>query len=358
MAGVLGVPALFFHPVYHHFGFPGTLAPLMGCWFVFYVASMARDPAINLRQVAPTLGWIALGLLIFLQPFAASITADDSIFKSWHALIPGWDNRNLGYMSVVAILAQVVLFFPTRPSRPNLLLGLLLIGLLLVIHAQIWTPELPVRLGLIAILGTGWYGARHIGIPEMAAMLGIAALFMLNLSWIYLTPRNYLDTALMIGALMLCARVIRTFPQPENLRADYIVLALFGLIITGWASLSWSGKHLEWHAAYEYFSTVTVERNVAWFIPWIALKGLLPWVIILWGLHLRLSPWQRLPSHTIMALFMVKVLSLLMITVGLGGIDTHNHNYLETATVVAVIVGLYIGVILLPRAWPRQPPAP
>ena len=56
-----------------------------------------------------------------------------------------------------------------------------------------------------------------------------------------------------------------------------------------------------------------------------------------------------------MALLMAKILSLIMITVGLGGIDTHNHNYLETATVVAVMVQFYLDVIFLPRIWPRQP---
>jgi ABC-type uncharacterized transport system permease subunit len=46
-----------------------------------------------------------------------------------------------------------------------------------------------------------------------------------------------------------------------------------------------------------------------------------------------------------------------MITIGMGGFDTFNRNYLETASVVGCLTMLYLGVIFLPHVWPAPAPA-
>lgn len=350
MAAVFAVPAFLFHPVYHRYGFPGTLAPLMACWFVFYVSSLARDGALRERGARVKLLCAAAGLFLLLQPFAATGTVSGN-FDRWHALIPGWKANHWMYLLGPALLAKGLLFFPRLPGRPALVLSVVVIGLLQLIEARLWVPDFYARLQLTLLMLAGWAAGAWWKRPE-ARLCGLACLFLLYFSFVALTPRNFMETAAMLGALALCAQVVVWFPQRENIRADYVVLALFGLMITGWAGMRWSGTHLEWHAIYEFASASTVENHVGWFVPWIALKGLLPWVIILWMLRERLGDWQRLPAHALLAIFCAKLVSLLMLNTGLGGLDTRNQDYLETACVVGALTMLYLGVILLPRAWP------
>lgn len=350
MAVVFAVPAFLFYPVYHHYGFPGTLFPLMASWFVFYGVSLARDGCVREPATRVKLAVAAVLLFLMLQPFAISVTSSGT-FDRWHALVPGWNTTNVGYMLVVAILAKALIFFPQKPRWPALALGAVFIALVQVIESRWWVPDFYQRRNLALLMLAGWVVARWRRRPE-ARLCGLTFFFLLYFSFVALTPRNFSEIAVMIGALAVCAQVVVWFPQRENLRADYLTLALFGLMITGWAAMRWSGTHLEWHAIYEFAAAATVEENVAWFVPWIALKGLIPWLIILWMLS-RLDDLYPRPSREMLMLFSAKIMTLLMLTVGLGDIDTHNRGYLETASVVGAFVMFYLGVILLPRAWPR-----
>jgi hypothetical protein len=349
MAGVFAVPAFLFHPVYHIYGFPGTLAPLIACWFIFYVVSSARAGDLKETGSRAKLGWIAAGLFLTLQPFAASVTSS-GIFDHWQALVPTWSASNWSYMLIPAVLAKVLLFFPRRPTWITLTLGITLIVLLQLIESRFWGPDYFVRRRFALVMLAGWTLGTWQKRPE-ARLCGLTLLFILYYSFVALTPRNFTDIAAMTGALGLCAQLVVWFPQRENIRSDYLILALLGLMITGWAGMQWSGTHLEWHAIYEFASAPTVERYVGWFIPWIALKGLLPWIIILWLLRDRLGAFCPLPARSIMIFFCAKMLALLMLAIGLGGIDTYNRSYLETASVVGAMTMLYLGIVLLPRAW-------
>jgi hypothetical protein len=369
MAVVFAAPALLFHPVYHHYGFPGTLAPLVACWFVFYARSLLRDGALAAPGARLKLLLLATGLFFLLQPFAAvmlqaaggpgtfSTGPFSGTFGRWHALIAGWNVGNFAYLVPVSLGAKGVIFFSRRPGRPALALGVVLIAFLQVVECRWWVPGFDLRLALTLMLLAGWAAAARAGHPE-ARLFGLGALFLLYFSLVALTPRNFVETSLMMGGVALCAQVVRWFPQTENVRADYLVLALFGLMVTGWAGMRWSALHLEWHAMYEWASAATVERYVGWFIPWIALKGLLPWAIVLVVLHDRLGALAALPARALMIVFCAKLLALLMLTIGLAGTDAFNLNYLETACVVAVLTMLYLGVVLLPHSWSRVTPSP
>lgn len=355
MAAVFAVPAFFFHPISHHYGFPGTLAPLITCWFVFYTISLARDGVLREPGAIAKLVFAAAALFLMLQPFAASTTSA-GIFARWHALVPAWDAKNTLYLLIPSVLAKVLLFFPRRPQWSELVLGILFIGFIQLIEARFWIPDAPLRLQLSIVLLIGWTLGTLGKRPE-ARLCGLCFCFLLYFSFVALTPRNFMEITVMIGALAVCSQVIRWFPQRENIRADYLTLALFGLIITGWAAMRWSSTNLEWHAIYELAAAATVEGNVGWFIPWIALKGLLPWVIILLMLRDRLGSLNSLPARELLILFSAKAVALLMLSVGSSDIETYNRGYLETACVVGAIIILYPGVILLPRVWPGLPPA-
>lgn len=157
----------------------------------------------------------------------------------------------------------------------------------------------------------------------------------------------------MIGSLALCAQVVVWFPQRENTTADAIVLAGFGVMIAGWASMRWSVAHLEWHAVYEWATREAFEANVAWYVPWIALKGLVPWAIMLWCLSVRLRAFGPFPAAPLFAIFAAKALAMAMVNTGLGSVDTFNRSYLEAALALGVMTILFLGLIVLPGAWPQ-----
>lgn len=351
MAGVFAVPALLFHPVYHAYGFPGTLAPLLGCWFVFHVTSLAREGRLVDGGARWKVAAVAAGLFLLLQCMAVSVTVAGT-FDHWLALVPAWTVENAAYYVVPTLVAHALLFFPRRTAWPAAVLGMIAVVMVGMLALRWWTPDAYWRRGLMAVFLAGWGIAAWRQWRDGSRICGLAALFVMYFSFIALTPRNFLETAGMLGALALCAQMVAWFPQRENLRADYLMLALLGLMITGWAGMRWSGTHLEWHAVYEWARASVVENNVGWFIPWIALKGLVPWGIVLWLLRDRLGPAEPLPAQPLLAVFCAKALLLTMLAAGLGGSDTYNRSYLETASVMGTLIMLYLGVILLPGAWP------
>lgn len=340
-------------------GFPGTLAPLLACWLVFFAVSLWRDGVFARREAVGKIIFAAAGLFLLLQPFAAPGAGSGPLGR-WQSLVPGLDADNFVYLGVLAIFAKAVIFFPRWPGIPRLLLGAGLILLLVLLESRSFGTDAYTMIAMILAALAGWLvlGVR-LGRPE-GRMLGLTFLFLLYYYWTALTPRNFLEIGCMIGALTLCARAAAWFPQRENLRADYLMFAGCGLLITGWACMRWTTRDLEWHAAYEFFSAPTVEHWVAVLAVWIVFKCLLAWLIVLRCLRDELGPLVRLPANALLLLYSVKLAGSLLLNAGLGGVDTLNQSYLEAACVSGVLAVLFLGIFLLPGAWPapvRRAPA-
>jgi len=354
MAVIFGVPALLFPQTHYHYGFPGTLAPLMVCWFAFFLASLLRDGAWRARGVAARdalrLSVVAAILLVLLQPLASPWAVAGS-FERWQALLPGLSADDLVYFGACAFIGLLVAFFPSRPRWTELLPGVALIGLLLPMASRVWVPDFDLWSKIALSTFAGWAGFAWWR-RSAARVFGLAFLFLLYFDFVALTPRNFLETAVMIGALALCAQFVAWFPQRENTAADAIVLAAFGVMIAGWASMRWSVTHIEWHAIYEWTTREAFEANVVWFVPWIALKGLVPWGIMIWCLRDRLHAFGPFPAAPLFAIFAAKTLAMTMVNTGLGTADTFNRSYLEAACALGVMTILFLGLIVLPGAWP------
>lgn len=335
------------------YGFPGTLAPLAGCWLVFFAASLWRDGALQSRAALAKLAFIAAGVFLLLQPFAAT-GATGGVLNRWHALLPDFNSDNFVYLGVLAFFAKTVIFFPRWPGIPRFILGAALIVLLVMIESRSFGTNAYVMIAMVLTALVGWLVLGvSFGRPE-GRLLQLTFWFLLYYYWTALTPRNFLEIGCMIGAVTLCARATVWFPQRENLRADYLVFAIFGLLITGWAAMRWSTSDLEWHPAYEFFSAPTVERGVAVLVLWIAFKCLLSWIIVLKCLRDEFRLCVALPANALLLIYGIKLVTALLINAGLGGADTLNKSYLEAACVSGVLAVLFLGVILHPRSWPRQ----
>lgn len=349
---VTGLALLLPYGTNERYGFQGTLSPLLGCWLIFFIGSLWRDGGLTERAGVGKILFGAVGVFLLLQPFAAT-GATGGIFGRWHSLVPGLDSDNLVYLGLLAFFAKAVIFFPRWPGVPRLLLGAGLIALLVLIEGRIFGPDAYTMIGMIltALVG-GWTLGVKLGRPE-GRMLQLTFWFLLYYYWTALTPRNFLEIGCLIGALTLCARIVTWFPQRENVRADYLVFAVCGLLITGWACMRWTTSELEWHPAYEFFSAPTIEHWVAVLVVWIAFKCLLAWRIVLKCLGDELGQFEALPANALLLIFSIKLTSMLLLNAGLGGADTLNRSYLEGACVSGVLAILFLGVILLPRAWPR-----
>lgn len=159
MAVVFGVPALLFPQTHYHYGFPGALAPLMACWFAFYLASLLRDGAWRARGVAAhdalRLSGAATVLLALLQPLASPWAAAGQ-FARWQALLPGLSADNLVYFGACAFVGLLVMFFPKRPGWTEWLSGVALIGLLLPMASRIFVPDFYLWSKIALATLVGW----------------------------------------------------------------------------------------------------------------------------------------------------------------------------------------------------------
>jgi hypothetical protein len=351
MGVVAGVALLFLQGTNERYGFQGTLAPLLGCWLLYFAFSLWRDGVLVDHEAVGKLAFAAAGIFLLLQPFAATGT-NSGVFHRWHSVLPGLDSDNLTYLALLAFFAKAVIFFPRWPGLWRVLLGSGMIFLLVALEGRIWGTDAYTMIAMMVAALAGWLvlGVR-LGRPE-GRFFRLTFWFLLYYYSTALTPRNFLDIGCMIGAVVLAARTVKWFPQRENLRADYLMLAVFGLVITGWACMRWSTSDLEWHAAYQFFSAPTVEHGVAVLVLWIAFKSLLVWIIILGCLKDELGVLERLPSNALLIIFGIKIASMVLLNVGLGGVDTLNRSYLESACVSGVLAILFLGMIVLPRAWP------
>ncbi|HVS51217.1 MAG TPA: alkaline phosphatase family protein [Opitutaceae bacterium] len=339
------------HPTNERYGFPATIAPLLLCWLAFYAVSLWRESALR-RGEGIVLASAGVGLFLLAQPFAA-VGATSGVFLRWRSLLPALDVDNIPHLVLLAFLAKAVIFFPRWPGIARVLLGAALIVLLELIEGRVWVPNAYLMIGLMSAFLVAWLGLGvRLGRPE-GRMARIVFWFLLYYYSVALTPRNFLEIGCLIGALVLAARIAARFPQRENIRADYLALAVLGLLVTGWAGMRWSTSELEWHTAFDWFAAPTIEHKVAFFIPWIALKCLLPWVTIATCLRDEFGPGEKFPARALLLVVAAKFMSLLMINTGLGGVDTLNRSYLEAACVTGVLAVLFPGVILIPRSWPE-----
>jgi hypothetical protein len=354
MTVVFALPGLLSYPTNHLYGFSGTLVPLVFCWFWFYAVSAWRDGALRLPDgtwnAAAVRRFAFAGAVIFLllQSFAAT-EMREGYFSGWRSILPdAWGARNLVALMFLAFLAKAVIFFPRWPGLGRLALGAGLILLLVLLEGQIWRPVNRQWMWLLGGLAAAWWADRG-----GRTLFGTAFFFVLYYYCTSLTPRSYLETGCLVGALAMGARLTGWLPQPENRRFDYVVLALLGLMVAGWAFARWTVSELEWHVVYQWFNAQLVERQVVFFVPFIALKFLAPWALIVWVLRAEFAGRMAFPAHALLLVYAAKMISVLAVNNGLGGADAFNRSYLEGACVSALMAVLFLGIILLRASWPE-----
>ncbi|HMD59863.1 MAG TPA: hypothetical protein VKG78_00435, partial [Opitutaceae bacterium] len=354
---LMGGVGLLFFPAEDPYGFAASMVPLISCWYLFYAVSTIRCGAEGERDVKPAmrrlamLGLAGAALFLFLQAYAFT-DSQGGYFTGWRSVIPGLGAENTPVVLAIATFAKVLVFFPRRPSVPEAVCGAGLIVMLAFFETRAWVPPRWQWVEILSALLAIWLVGLRLSRPE-APLFGLAFWFLLFVCVIVPNRPNYLDTSCMIGAIVVCARVMKAFPQPEHAVFDAVILGLFGLFITGWACSSWSVSHIEWHAAFSWLTEPVIERYVYLFAAWVALKCLVPWVIIVLILKRELHGLVAFPANALLVVFSAKLLGAVMVNSGLGGADTLNRSYLEGASVTAVLAILSLGIVLMPDCWPK-----
>ncbi len=356
-AGLLATAALLAFPTNYAYGQSSAFTPVLWCWFAAYAVSAwrgageGRDLSTFLRLAAA-----AAGLVAFTETFWAS-TAQNHLFAGWRSLVPGLDTENVVWLAAAGLAAKAVIYFPRYPGLPRTLLGAALIGLSCFVDWRAWIPDFYGWLWLLGVSALAWLLALRAGRPE-ARMLGLTFLFLAYVYNIVPNVADFTETTCLLAALVLAARLLRKFPQPEHARADALVLGVLGLYVVGWAMCRWSVTHLEWARAYRWVPPPVVERYAPWFVPWIALKSTLPWAIVAGVLRFEFAGTARFPANELLVLVALKVAATVLVNAGLGGLDTLNHSYLEAAQVSGLMALILLCMLLTPGSWPRPAGAP
>ena len=184
---------------------------------------------------------------------------------------------------------------------------------------------------------------------------------MLGLAWLFVAYRYFVwpqwplffpALTLMLGALVLGARLVRERPQPAQARSDALVLGTLGLIVVGWGTCQWSIRYLDWDFAMTWVGVAYLESHVWVFAPLIALKNVLPWLAIAWCLRDELWPATERPDNALLVGFTAKLAAVLMVNIGLAAADMAGGQYLFAAQLSGTMLLIGICVLVMPRAWP------
>lgn len=348
LVATIGIVALFLAvPTNYRYGFTGMMVPLLWLWLAAYGVSLVREGRLRTRA---EIGWAAgsgLAIFGFTQAFAGTEAAH-FIFLRFVSLVPAgpFDRGAFLWWALVGagVVAKLLMFFPERPRRGwPVAAKLAIVGLLVVMQWRVWEPGAGTSAGLIAGLLGGWLASRRRD-DELAHAFGLGLLFFLFTYCVQPVRENYARADCMLAGLMLAARWLRRFPQPENAASDYTVLGVVAFLAAGFFSVSWSIEKLEWSRIYTWFPANWVEAWAVVLVPWIVAKTALPLFIarIVMGRELRgLVAW---PGENLRRLAGLKLLSLLLVLSGLGATGTVSNVYLEGAQQLTVLLILWVGL--------------
>jgi hypothetical protein len=302
------------------------------------------------------------------------------IFLVWLALLPRpvLTRRFWTVLAIVVVLLRLLSSADRNGVAAPLGMGEMAPLAALALGAKLWLfsrfartrRDLAAALALtLALAGVQWIlWPKIVGIDAkwtdaaLAAILLVARFTvgrrgplkgMLELALLFLAYYDFVDNRTYQYAWMDCILAAFTAAAPwAEEAADRALLLAVGLLLTYHVTVVWCVGGLEWHALYRWFPARVVEDHVAFFVPWILLKTLLPfWLAArllaqVWGgLDDPTLGWLRLAASARACAFMA-------LTCGLA-VAQDGAAYLMFAESAAVCVVLYLGTAAL-RASKRE----
>lgn len=343
-----GIAGFLTLPTSNRYGFTGMMVPLLWLWLAGYLVSLLREGRLRSRADAAWAAGLALAIFGFTQMFAG-VEAANYLFRRWVPAVdlpfPGFD-----WLMTLGALAKLLVLCPNWPRRwlPGLTAAFV-VGALQYVQWRLWEPGAGGSLLIGAVLLGGWLALRRRD-PELARVLLLALLFFLYAYCVRPVRESYARADCVLAGLLLSARWIRRFPQPENLAIDCLVLGTVAFLATGYFTTQWSIEALEWTRIYTWFPAQLVESAVgaSLLVPWLVLKTALPLFIAQLVLAREWGEVAAWPGENLRRLVGGKILTLTLVVTGLGAIGTVNVVYLEGVQELTILAILAVGLLFEP----------
>jgi hypothetical protein len=309
-------------------------------WFAGWAASCWRDTR--------SLLWVAGGSLVFAWFFNQYGTDSSgglrfTVPTGMEMLVP---------LAVLTVIAKsTCLVCGWRRERPWLVTAcvvLLLTGLqwkvlpgLVAVENQRW-----VFAGVLALLGAGWVAFARNGRDDPAWVCGTGLFFALYYFCMQSQTYHYAWLDLLAFGFVAAARVLRMRPPHTTGSADYGLLLTSAWLATYYITTAWVEGGVEWRVIYWWFPAGIVERNVVWFVPFIAFKMVMPFCVIRRLLARQLAPAGAQVRWGVLAATGVFVTAILIYSTGLAAVSPTPEIFMPQAETIAAFLVLFVFLAL------------
>jgi hypothetical protein len=349
--------ALLAYPALQTLGLPNQalIGPVMATWLLGWCMVGAKATLASAAHPGTRLGTrdfavLAAALAVFAYFFNqySSSSAGLRVFRvpvGLETIVP---------LAVLAIAAKAFCFVAgwrhERPRAITTLVVLLLLGLQWKILTNlVREPVRPwIYVAALAALFALWVWARRRRREDTAWVAGLGLLFTAYYLCIQSQTYHYLWFDLLAAGFVAAARFLRggRAAPPDRPCGDHALLLLATLLTAYAVSTAWLEGGVEWRMIYWWFPASVVEKNVVFFVPFIAGKMILPYFALRHLLRRELGPVSAATRGLAVFAFGALLTGFLLYGTGLAAVSPLAETFMPHAETAAAFLVLFVFLAL------------